>query len=141
MTDNINVSRYQAREQAFILCFERLFSSCDIDETIENAEYSRELQISDYAVKTAKGVEEKRDELDSLITPHLSEKWTLSRISKVSLCLLRIAVYEILYVDSVPLSVAINEAVELAKKYATSQDAAFINGLLGSFAKSLDGKE
>ncbi len=136
-----SVSRYVAREQAFILCFERLFSACSIQETIENAQQSREFFTSDYALSILHGVEENRDALDGAISPLLAEKWSISRISRVSLCLLRIAVYEILFVDSVPLSVAINEAVELAKKYSSEKDAVFINGVLGSFARSLKNGE
>lgn len=133
----MSVSRYVSREQAFIVCFERLFADCSFDETIDNAQLARDEQIDAYAVNVAKNIEEKQEEIDKIISSFLAKNWSISRISKVSLCLLRIAVYEILYVESVPVSAAINEAVELAKKYSDKQDSAFINGILGSFSKTL----
>ena len=64
----------------------------------------------------------------------MKKGWTLSRISKASLAILRHAIYEMKYVDSVPYSVSINEAVELAKKY-TIDESRFVNGILGAFAR------
>ena len=61
--------------------------------------------------------------------------WSIKRISKSALAILRLAIYEMKYVDSIPVSVSINEAVEIAKKYATKEDAAFINGILSTVAK------
>ena len=63
--------------------------------------------------------------------------WKISRISKISLALLRVAIYEMLYQDDIPVSVSINEAVELAKKYTGVDDSAFVNGVLGAVAKEL----
>lgn len=131
-------SRYISREQAFLLCFEKLFSECDFDEILDKARLCRDLDVTEYALGLAKGVDESKVELDALIIPLLAEKWSIDRISKVSLCLIRIAIYEILHIDTVPTSVAINEAVELSKKYSTEKDTAFVNGLLGSYAKSLE---
>ena len=74
------------------------------------------------------------DEIDSIIEANLKD-WTISRLPKVSLAVLRLAVAEIKYVDEVPDGVAVNEAVELAKKYGTTVDASFINGVLGAVAK------
>lgn len=66
------------------------------------------------------------------------KNWKLSRISKVSLSILRVAVYELKYMDDVPTNVSINEAVELAKQYANEDDYSFINGVLGAIAKELN---
>lgn len=66
-----------------------------------------------------------------------SEKRAVSRISRVNLALLRLALYEIKYASRVPVSVAINEAVELCKKYADKSDCVFINGVLGAYARTL----
>lgn len=131
------ISRYKMREQAFILCFEMLFSDTDIDELADNAGDARDEFLSDYAVDCAKGVKEHRDELDAMISDNLKTGWKISRISKVSLALLRLAVYEMLYREDVPVSVSINEAVELSKKYTVKDDTSFINGVLGSVAKAL----
>lgn len=135
--DRNAVSRYKMREQAFILCFERLFSDTDIDELADNAGDARDVFVSDYALACAKGVDENREQIDAMIASKLKKGWRIERISKVSLSLLRVAVYEMLYVDEVPVSVSINEAVELAKKYSVQDDASFINGVLGAIAKEL----
>ena len=74
-----------------------------------------------------------KDDLDAIISAHLKKGWNLKRISKASLSILRLALYEMTYVDSVPSSVAINEAVELAKKY-TIDESKFINGVLGAIS-------
>lgn len=138
VSDNRNeISRYKMREQAFILCFESLFSDTDIDELADNAGDARDEFLSDHAIGCAKGVREHQDEIDARISEHLKSGWKISRISKVSLALLRLAVYEMLYLDEVPVSVSINEAVELSKKYTVKDDTSFINGVLGSVAKAL----
>lgn len=132
-----NISRYKMREQAVLLTFERLFSDTDLDEIADNIIDSRDEYYSDYAITTAKNIEEKQTEVDALISAHLSAGWKITRISRISLAILRVAVYEMKYVEEVPVSVAINEAVELAKKYSTD-DASFVNGVLGAIAKELE---
>lgn len=130
-----DISRYKMREQAFFLCFESLFSDADIDEIADNAGDARDEFLSDYAISCAKGVREKKDLIDEKIAANLKAGWKISRISKVSLALLRVAVYEMLFMDDIPVSVSINEAVELSKKYTVEDDTAFINGVLGAIAK------
>lgn len=132
-----NISRYKMREQAFILCFEMLFSDTDIDELADNAGDARDEFLSDFALDCAKGVKEHAEQIDLKIGENLKEGWKVSRISRVSLAILRLAIYEMLYLDEIPVSVSINEAVELSKKYTVQDDTAFINGLLGSVAKAL----
>ena len=132
-----DISRYKMREQAFFLCFEMLFSDTDVDELADNAGDARDEFLSDYALDCAKGIFEHREEIDAMISKNLKAGWKISRISKVSLALLRLAVYEMLYRDDVPVSVSINEAVELSKKYTVKDDTSFINGVLGAVAKSL----
>ena len=66
---------------------------------------------------------------------NLKTGWTIERVSKVDLALLKLAIYEMKYADSVPDNVAINEAVELAKKYSSKDDASFINGILGAISR------
>ena len=131
-----NISRYKMREQVVLLSFERLFTDADIDEIADNIMDSRDECYSDYAIETAKTIEEKQEEIDALISAHLSKGWKLSRISRISLAILRVAVYEMKNVEEVPVSVAINEAVVLAKKYSVD-DASFINGVLGAIAKEI----
>ena len=93
-----------------------------------------------YAQSVVSAIEEKKDEIDAEISKFLKKGWTISRISKPSLAILRLAFYEIKYLDSVPDSVSVNEAVELAKKY-TIDESKFVNGILGAFIRSKEGEE
>ena len=132
-----SISRYKMREQAFILCFESLFSDTDIDELADNAGDARDEFLSDYALDCAKGVRDNADAIDAKISENLKKGWKINRISRVSLAILRLAVYEMMYMDDIPVSVSINEAVELSKKYTVQDDTSFINGVLGAIAKEL----
>ena len=122
--------RSEEREQAFCLLFQSLFNT---DENFEIYEENIE-SVGDYARSIALGVEEKKENLDGLIEKY-SKGWKVKRLPKVNLAILRLAAYEILFVDDVPESVAINEAVELAKKYSGESDYSFINGVLGALVK------
>ena len=132
-----DISRYKMREQAFILCFESLFSDADIDELADNAGDARDEFLSDYAINCVKGIKEHQDQIDDKIASNLKSGWKLNRISKVSLAIMRVAIYEMMYLEDIPVSVSINEAVELSKKYAAEDDTAFVNGVLGAVAKAL----
>lgn len=132
-----DISRYKMREQAFILCFESMFSDADIDELADNAGDARDEFLSDYAINCVKGIKEHQDQIDEKIASSLKSGWKLNRISKVSLAIMRVAIYEMIYLEDIPVSVSINEAVELSKKYAAEDDTAFINGVLGAVAKAL----
>ncbi|MCI8496910.1 MAG: transcription antitermination factor NusB [Clostridiales bacterium] len=128
------MTRREAREQAFILIFEHSFREEGLDEIIADAVEARCLTPDEFAVAAAKGVDAHQDELDGVIEQY-SRKWEKNRISRVALSLLRLAVYEMRFSDEVPVGVAINEAVELSKKYAGEEDASFINGILGGIAR------
>ncbi len=132
-----SISRYKMREQAVLLVFERLFSDTDLDEIADNLIDSRDIYLSDYAINLAKEIEDNQGEIDAFISNNLSSGWKISRISRISLAILRVAVYEMKFVSEVPVSVAINEAVELTKKYSTD-DAPFVNGVLGAIAKEIE---
>lgn len=88
----------------------------------------------DYIGRIMKGIGEHYTELDTYIERY-SVGWKFGRISGVVTSILRLAMYEILYMPDIPTSVSINEAVELAKRYDTQEAAQFINGILGSFAR------
>lgn len=146
MTENTNnnlnnISRRSAREQAFILLFEMCFCQDDfsIDLVKENALDSRDVEFCDYAEKVALGVNEHKDELDEVIASHLKKGWKISRLSKVSLAVLRLAIYEMKYEEDVPFSVSINEAVELSKKFSIDESS-FVNGVLGAISRDLENK-
>lgn len=129
------ISRYKKREQTFLIVFESLFSDTSVEEIADNFTDSTAQFYSDEAIRTAGLIQELSVELDEKISAHLTKGWRINRISRISLAVLRVAVYEILYCEEIPVSVSINEAVELTKKYSVTDDASFVNGLLGSFVK------
>ncbi len=131
------MTRRQAREQAFTLIFEKSFHpEITVEEIISAAVEARYLQTDEFAVLLAKTVDEKQPEIDSMIEQN-AIGWRKDRLSRVSLSLLRLALCEMLYIEDVPTSVSINEAVELAKIYASQEDASFINGVLGTVSRQL----
>ena len=131
------MTRREEREQAFILVFQQLINRNTIEEIIDAAEESAEIRIAEFAERLASGVEENNAVVDDKIEKNI-RGWSMTRLSKVSFALLRVAIYEMMFVDSIPVSVSINEAVDLAKKYGEADDAPFINGVLGSVAKELE---
>lgn len=130
------MTRKQAREEAFILIFEKEFSDCPIEEILELAAEVRDLVPDEYITSVFGGVFENLESIDSDISENLVG-WKKERISKTALAILRLAIFEIRYIESIPHSVSINEAVELAKKYATKEDAAFVNGILSTIVKNV----
>ncbi len=130
------MTRKRAREEAFILIFEKVFNDCSVEEILEIASEARDLEPDDYINTVFSGVYENLEEIDSEISRN-AVGWKIERISKTALCILRLAIFEIRFMQDIPESVSINEAVEIAKKYATSEDASFINGILSTVVKSL----
>ena len=105
-----------------------------MDELIALAVEGRALELNVYARRLVMTAAEKEAELDQTIEKYLT-KWKIGRLSRVTLTLLRLAVCELAYFPDIPVRVTINEAIELAKKYATEDDASYINGVLGSYVK------
>ena len=130
------MTRREAREQAFILVFEQAVRGEPMDDILHDAAEARDLIPSAFAEREALGVEEHQAEVDETIEKHI-RGWSLRRLSKVALALLRLAVYELCWEGAIPYSVSINEAVELAKTYGGKDDAPYINGVLASVAKEL----
>ena len=130
------MNRRQAREEAFILIFEKHFNTLTTDEILEIAAEVRDLEPDDYIKSVFSGVYDNLELLDNTISEN-SIGWKINRISKTSLCILRLAIFEIKFMDDIPSSVSINEAVELSKKYATTEDASFVNGILSTVVKKL----
>jgi len=97
------------------------------------AEYPSQKQIT-YLTQVSHGLGEHLVELDFYIEKY-AQGWKVGRISRVAVAIMRVSMYEILYVPEVPGSVAINEAVEMAKKYEEADTVSFINGILGSFIR------
>ncbi len=132
----VKLTRSEAREQAFMLLFSKSFDTEPLEETIEDNSEMFEGGVCGYAEAVVTAIEAKKDEIDAIITSFLKKGWSISRISKPSLAILRLAIYEIKYLDSVPASVAVNEAVELAKKYTIDENK-FVNGVLGAYVRSI----
>ncbi len=147
------MTRAAAREIAVQLCFAQSGEADNVDAALDNffdreyyetlnsetegfAEYPNGKQRA-YIRDIVAGVAAHQEEIDGCIE-RFSRGWKLSRISRTALAVLRVAVYEILYVSDVPCGVAISEAVELAKGYDVPETVAFINGVLGGFARSLE---
>ena len=90
-----------------------------------------------YIDNVVSGVANRQDDLNATIQK-FSIGWDVTRISRLARCVMQLAIYEILYVDDVPTGVAISEAVRLVKKYDGDDTGSFVNGILGSFARSLE---
>lgn len=93
------------------------------------------IAIDEYGRLLLQGITEKRDFLDQRIS-HASDNWAIDRMPAVDRSILRLATYEMLYVDEIPVSVAINEAVDLAKKFGGDDSPRFVNGILGKIANA-----
>lgn len=130
-------SRSEARQEAFKLIFQSQINRDDIEfliaEMLENKPESR--QNIEYIRTVFLGVLEKEEELKKDISDNLSGAWKIERISRVSFALLKLAIFEIKYMDDIPVKVSINEAVELDKKFDEPDNSSFINGVLGGFCK------
>ena len=130
------MSRRKSREQAFALLFEKSFNDLSVMDLAEAAQDARDFIIEPFALELAQGAEEKLADVDALIDAN-SHKWSHNRISRVALAVLRLAIYEMKYCDETPDSVAINEAVELAKRYGGDEDSSFVNGFLGGISRAV----
>ncbi|MBQ1431826.1 MAG: transcription antitermination factor NusB [Ruminococcus sp.] len=128
-------ARREIRQAAFLLSFEKLFLDEDLENIFESAEALDEfIPMNDEVKGLVRGVFDKQEELDGIIAKY-SDKRAVNRIPKVDLAVLRLAIYEALYDEKVPMNVAISEAVYLTEKYALDPDISFVNGVLGSFSK------
>ena len=131
------MKRTEARELAF-----KLISSLEIQKNMEEEQieiFFEENEITNNEekefIKTIfEGLINNKSEIEELIQSNLKERWTIDRISKIDLAILKVAIYELIY-SKVPYKVVINEAVELAKKYGDDSSKSFVNGILASIVK------
>lgn len=132
------MSRKLSREKAMELVFSMMLTKESHDEVIETFvdNYEEDIKNLDleYIKEVLKGVEENKESIDNLIKENL-QKWNIERVSKVNLAILRLAVYEMKYVNDVPEKVAINEALEITKRYSDEKSVSFINGVLDNIYK------
>ncbi|MBO5929458.1 MAG: transcription antitermination factor NusB [Clostridia bacterium] len=131
------MTRRASRELAFFILFEKSFSDASISEIIDNAGEARDVVSNNFAVSLAEGAVAHLEEIDNKIS-EFSHKWSKARLSRVALTLLRLALYEMFWEEEIPVSVSINEAVELAKLYGGEADATFINGVLGGISRGAE---
>ena len=137
------MNRTKSRELAFKLIYE-----IEIQKEIEEETFQMFLETQEIEDETVKeylkdilfGVSKNKEKINELIEKNLKENWTISRISKVNISLLKVAIYEMIY-NKLPYKIAINEVVELAKKYSDDQAQSFINGILASIVKQEGLKE
>lgn len=119
------MNRSQAREEAFKLLFQKEMNE-DNDVQLD--------QLNDFTKQIVQGVIDEIEEIDQIISSHL-ENWTFNRIASVEKAILRIATYEMTYMEDIPVGVSINEAVELAHMYGDDKSGKFVNGVLSKINK------
>ena len=144
------MSRKTAREVAMKLAFASLFGGEETYEDVLDKSGITEKPMEEdiiYSEQVLKGIQEHEAEIDDIISfigktygEGDSIGWRIERMPKVDLCVLRVAIYEMLYRDDIPCGVSINEAVELAKQFGGDRSSAYINGMLGTFAKRIEGE-
>lgn len=135
------MKRSEVREILFKLLFRAEFN--DVSEmpeqmqlffNVDESEQSISEKDKEYIINREGAILEKLPEIDKEISDKATG-WTLDRFGKVDLAIVRLAVYEMLFDDDIPVGVSINEAVELAKKYGRDESSGFVNGVLAKFAK------
>lgn len=132
------LNRHKSREAVLGLVFENEYACYeDKQELYANALAAREIEENEYIKTVFFGIIEKSEELDAYIEKY-SKGRKISRIAKVAKSIMRIAIYEMLYIDSIPANVAINEAVELVKIYDDEKTKGFVNGVLNSVKEELE---
>ena len=131
------MARKTARQVAMQLIYQYELGGEGVSSTIEDSMDKPDLDADDMAYIQAMldGTGEKQQELDELIGRY-AVGWSLERIAKVDLSILRLALYEMLFCESIPQGVSINEAIELAHTFSTPEAASFINGILGSVSRA-----
>ncbi|MBQ8010347.1 MAG: transcription antitermination factor NusB [Oscillospiraceae bacterium] len=134
------MTRHQCRENAYLILFEASLRDDTPEELYAIAEEVEEINVDEHVKALVEGVLSHAEELDEVIASY-SKKRAVSRIARINLILLRMAIYEILHMPETPVNVAVSEAVHISEKYTYQEDTAFINGVLGAFARSLPKRE
>jgi transcription antitermination protein NusB len=124
-------ARSKARKRALDILFECEVRGLAVGETLDERVIAGEPPVNEYTVRLIRGIAEHRARIDELVSTY-SQGWTLERMPTVDRNVLRIGVFEVLYVDDVPDAVAISEAMNLARDLSTDESPSFVNGVLGS---------
>lgn len=135
----VSVSRRRAREAALRVLYEIEVGKANIRDAIEVAVLEMDVthQLANYMEQLVKETRRLREELDARLSRYLND-YDITRLATIDRNILRIAAYELLYVPEMPPAVTINEAIEIAKRYSTSESGRFINGVLGSLLRDTD---
>lgn len=129
--------RHRARRSAMMVLYRTDLVGGDVDESIAGFEGENGFPIPQYTEDVVRGVVARQDELDAVIGTYLVD-WSVERLGAVERAILRVAMWELFERDDVPAPVTIDEAVELAKRYATPEAAKLINGVLASWLRDHD---
>ena len=133
------LERSRARRQALQILYQREITGEGVASILESGSFNPEDgEPTEFCESLLAGVETHQEEIDASLSD-ISEHWAVSRMPLVDRNILRLAVYEILYVDDIPDSVSINEAVEMAKSYGGEDSSKFVNGVLGRLAEIRSG--
>lgn len=136
----MSIPRSAIRESAFLIIFEKSFRDDELemifDDAMNSLDDDKEIVLNEAVKKLVINVYNNVEEIDGIISKY-SDKRSIERIPKINLAILRLALYEAIYEEKVPVNVAISEAVILTKKYAQKADVSFINGVLGAYSRSL----
>ncbi len=127
------MTRREVREELFKLVYEGAMRTENAEELLKIESAERDLK-DPYIESSFKGIFEHAAELDEMISKE-AHGWKLERLTKISLAIMRVSVYEMIY-NQIPVNISINEAVELAKKYGDDKSPAFINGVLNTVARN-----
>ncbi len=125
------MTRRESRKTAFTLVFQLPVNEMSYDELIEVTGEDEDVELDEFCLSIVKNTVDNLIQIDAAITPHL-KKWTLNRLPRTSLAILRISCAQLLFMPELPDSVVINEAVELAKEFGDEDEYAFVNGTLRS---------
>lgn len=132
------MNRSAAREETFKILYSlEIQKKENIEEQVDlylQTEEIKEQETVKYIKSTIQGIEKNKEEIKEKISQNLKKDWKIERISKIDVVLLKLAIYEILFTDT-PYKVAINEVIELSKKYSEENSSNFINGVLASIVK------
>ncbi|MBI2251607.1 MAG: transcription antitermination factor NusB [Armatimonadetes bacterium] len=127
------MSRRKSREIILQILFQIDLSKIEIDEALKvSLKKIKDKKSREFIQKIACGVIENIEKINKIIINQLKH-WTINRIGNIDRNILRLAFYEILFCEDIPVKVSINEAIELAKKYGSEESGRFVNGILGAF--------
>ena len=134
------MGRKKARDNAFKCVYQLSFGQdIDLSKILENCyiENENDEEEKEYIETVLNGINSNIEKIDNIILSNL-KNWTIDRIFKIDLAILRLAIYEILFIDNIPVKVSANEAVELAKTYGNNDSKSFVNGLIAKVIESKD---